>query len=245
MIAGQPLQNLIAIVLRASALTAVRNANFYISARRQVSDFQPRHARHNRSPAAKAANRVSVIIEARVVNAHRVAQFAFVMPPLAVRTFIRLMAGVRAPTAHVESVVSATLCEQRTLHPRRSFVTSRGDGRENIPVHRSLPPPRTTFRAAEEPKSVRSPAHYSGIPTRIPLRYVNSVLLCARIFGPPALGGQKHWRQSNERHPPAARLLGEMFADVAGIRRAVALEPCVEFAQGVSGNPRRVDRVRS
>src|SRR5277367_181827 len=136
----------------ASAFAAVRNANFYISARRQVPNFEPRHASDNGALTAETANRVSVVVEARVVNAHRVAQFAFVMPPLAIRAFIRLMARVRAPTAHVESVVSATLCEEHALYPLCSFVVPRGDGRENIPVHRSLPPPRRPFPPAASRK---------------------------------------------------------------------------------------------
>ena len=135
-------------IVCASALAAVRNANFFISASRAIADFETRDSRYNRAFAAKAADRISVIVAMRVVNAQRVAQLAFVMPPLAICALVRLMPRIGAPTAHVESVIPATLCEHHLLHPLCTRIISRRDGRETGAVHRSPPGPRSPFSAA-------------------------------------------------------------------------------------------------
>jgi len=139
----------------ASAFAAVWNANFYIPALYVVPDFQTQHSRHDRTLPAKPADRISAIVGIRIVNTRRVPQFAFVMPPFAVRAFIRLMPRVGAPTAHVESVVSATFLDQSPLRPECAPVSCLGGGRKTVAVHRSLPPRRRGIAAAACRKAFR------------------------------------------------------------------------------------------
>ena len=88
-------------------MSAVRNANWDETGCGICGDAQPHHCANRRVFTAEAANRVAGIVRKWTALALDAAQFAFVMPALAVFEFAFAMVRISPPCAHVKTVVRA------------------------------------------------------------------------------------------------------------------------------------------
>ena len=143
-----------------SALPTVRNADFHVTARRQIADFQTPHLHHRRMLSAESADGGRAFCSVQLVM-QCFPQFSFVMPTLAIPSFRGDVCGIRAPGSHVEAVVSAAFREPRAARAVRTSVRNRRSNDRNRAIHHDLPFSADTFRRPAVSAPSRARARYA------------------------------------------------------------------------------------